>query len=40
MESIEEPFDGDELRLARVNDVDLKSPDTSNTEVAQSNEED
>lgn len=27
MDSIEEPSDGDELRLMRVNDVDLKAVD-------------
>ena len=40
MDSIEEPSDGDELRLMRVNDVDLKSADTDSVEHAQSNEDD
>jgi len=40
MDSIEEPNDGDELRLMRVNDVDLKAADTNAVDHRESNEED
>ena len=40
MDSIEEPSDSDELRLMRVNDVDLKAADVDRTSSEDSNEDD